>query len=142
SYDEVNKNTGEYLIKGVSARVLQQMLWKLIPNYELQNVGSYYNLWKEAEGFDVSGTRVPKSMYILNAIDHYNQDYSGGAQTIINQIYFPAVHNFQMFQKAFLAEGRKYWKYYNTKTFKLAFDQDQEWLSGLVPLLKRYYYGL
>ncbi|MBI4749196.1 MAG: hypothetical protein HY774_11955 [Acidobacteria bacterium] len=146
SYDEVNKNTGEYLIKGVSARVLQQMLWKLIPGDELQNAGSYYNLWKEAEGFDVSGTRVPKSAFLLNTlpsvIDHYNQDYSGAAQTIINQIYFPAVHNFQMFQRAFLSEGRKYWKLYNTKTFKLAFDQDPEWLSGLVPLLKRYYYGM
>lgn len=146
SYDEVNKNTGEYLIKGVSARVLQQMLWKLIPNYELQNAGYYYNLWKEAEGFDVSGTRVPKSVFLLNSlpgvIDHYNQDKSGATQLIINQIYFPAVHNFQMFQKAFLAEGKKYWKFKNTETYQLAINQDENWLSGLIPLLKRYYYAM
>ncbi|MBL6446009.1 DUF4157 domain-containing protein [Fulvivirga sp. 29W222] len=141
SYDTVNKDTGEYQIKGLSPRVLQRMVRNLLPPEDLYHLEYYYNLWKQSEGFDPTNKLVRSKDYICQQIDAYNHETKEGATENYIWRAFGSDHisNYDDFERAFINSATWYWQRFNQWAYQKYLANDNEWKAALRTLLKRYF---
>lgn len=138
-YDEVDIETGEYVVRGVSARVLRHMIWNLLPPEDRRLVETYRQGWKKSEGFDPRRRRVPNRTFSLASIDRYTRDFAGTALAIFQRIDLGAVRDLDDFTLHFLVVRLGLSNH--PKRFQYVQRQQgrEDWVAGLRPLLKRLY---
>lgn len=140
SYDQVNMENGAYAVRGLSPRILQRMVKKLLPPEDLKNINKNFTKWYEIEGFDITGKLLPNISYIFNKIDNHNLEESSGttARLIANIFKGNCPICYAEFETAYFLSAISCW--YESNEWALRkFYMNAGWKKGLVALLKRYY---
>ena len=91
TYNEVSKSDGEHVVNGLSPRIMNGIIGSVLSQDDLNNLNVYYNLWKQADGFDLSNENVPEAYYrvsygIAKRIDQHLNDRAGTASRIMKGI--------------------------------------------------------
>lgn len=140
SYDQVNMENGAYEVSGISPRILQRMVRKLLPPEDLANINGNFTKWYEREGFDITGKLLPNVCYIFNEIDNHNLEESSGTTALLITNIFKGNCPicYAEFETAYFLSAVSYW--YESNEWALReFYMNAGWKKGLVALLKRYY---